>query len=80
MPLLVLLIYHSKRETGLKTISSGNILKKTINIFRMSEADLSSELNFDKKKKKKKTLALDLDEDSKAAELSSLEQRASKKF
>ena len=49
-------------------------------MFRMSEADLSSELNFDKKKKKKKTLALDLDEDSKAAELSSLEQRASKKF
>ena len=46
----------------------------------MSEADLSSELNFDKKKKKKKTLALDLDEDSKAAELSSLEQRASMKF
>lgn len=46
----------------------------------MSEADLSSELNFDKKKKKKKTLALDLDEDSNAAELSSLEQRASKKF
>ena len=43
----------------------------------MSEADLSSELNFDKKKKKKKTLALDLDEDGKAAELSSLEQRAS---
>jgi len=42
----------------------------------MSEADLSSELNFDKKKKKKKTLALDLDEDGKAAELSSLEQRA----
>lgn len=79
MPLLVLLIYHSKRETGLKTISSGNIIK-TINIFRMSEADLSSELNFDKKKKKKKTLALDLDEDAKAAELSSLEQRASKKF
>ena len=49
-------------------------------IFRMSEADLSSELNFDKKKKKKKTLALDLDDDAKAAELSSLEQRASKKF
>ena len=38
----------------------------------MSEADLTAELNFDKKKKKKKPMKLDDDE------MASLEQRKSK--
>ena len=39
---------------------------------KMSEADLTAELNFDKKKKKKKPMKLDDDE------MASLEQRKSK--
>ena len=45
---------------------------KNLRTEKMSEADLTAELNFDKKKKKKKPMKLDDDE------MASLEQRKSK--